>query len=187
MYATVAPPEQRLLVFAPIPSPDDDRARTLLDALSGRNAESARNGIEIEVLWAPDAEANGDVLRRAFGQHSLAMQTGDTAGDRLAMAFSERFFFHRTRKIIAIGASDAGLSRELIDQAFALLDSCEWVVGPASDGDCYLIGCRAAAFDPGIFADLGWGAEKILAKALQRIREFGNTVATLPIRAGAVA
>ena len=52
---------------------------------------------------------------------------------RLSMAFSERFFFHRTQKIIAIGVDDPTLPRELIDHAFALLDSCEWTIGPAKN------------------------------------------------------
>ena len=36
---------------------------------------------------------------------------------------------------------------EQYDAAFALLESCDWVVGPARDGGYYLIGCRGPAFD----------------------------------------
>src|SRR5918911_532284 len=71
-------------------------------------------------------------------------------GDRLAMAFSERFFFHRTQKCVAIGVDEPALPRALIDHAVALLDSCDWVIGPAGDGGYYLIGCRAAAYDTAI-------------------------------------
>ena len=74
----------------------------------------------------------GEKLRGAFGEHAKAVQTGATLGDRLSMAFSERFFFHRTEKIVVIGVDDPLLPRELIDHAFALLDSCEYVVGPAA-------------------------------------------------------
>jgi len=196
MFDTTAPPPQRLLVFARLPelgkvktrlasSLGDERAlavyeamlRDLLQSIGASTTET-----EIEIVWAPTAAATGEKLRRAFGERNLAMQTGTTLGDRLAMAFSERFFFQATQKIIAIGVDDPRLSRETIDHAFALLDSCEWVLGPATDGGYYLIGCRAGAFDPSVFADIEWGSEKVLAATLQKIRDLGTTVAILPMR-----
>jgi glycosyltransferase A (GT-A) superfamily protein (DUF2064 family) len=143
---------------------------------------SSTERLEIEVLWAPTSAANGDSLHRAFGDRALAMQTGETLGDRLSMAFSERFFFHRTDKIIAIGVDDPSLDRQLIDHAFTLLDSCEWVLGPAADGGYYLIGCRAAAFNPEVFTDIAWGTEHVLPATLAKIRSWNATVAVLPER-----
>lgn len=138
---------------------------------------------EIEVLWAPTAAANGDSLRAAFGEtHALAMQTGETLGDRLSMAFSERFFFHRTHRIIAIGVDEPAITRELIDHAFALLESVEWVVGPATDGGYYLIGCRGASFSVEAFSGIEWGTAAVLEATMARIRDLGATVATLPER-----
>jgi len=138
--------------------------------------------LDIEILWAPTPAANGDALRRAFGEHFLAMQTGSDLGDRLAMAFSERFFFHRTQKIVAIGVDDPLLSRALIDEAFALLESCDWVVGPADDGGYYLIGCRGAVFNPAIFRNVPWGSNEVLHLTLERIREARQTLSMLPAR-----
>jgi rSAM/selenodomain-associated transferase 1 len=137
---------------------------------------------EIEVMWAPTENANGEVLRRAFGERALAMQTGATLGDRLAMAFSERFFFHRTQKILAIGVDDPRLTRDIIDHAFGLLESVEWIVGPAADGGYYLIGCRAAAFNSAIFTNIEWGTSSVLSTTMARIREWESTVAVLPQR-----
>ncbi|HEY3056919.1 MAG TPA: TIGR04282 family arsenosugar biosynthesis glycosyltransferase, partial [Thermoanaerobaculia bacterium] len=193
---TTAPPPQRLLVFARLPelgkvktriaaSLGDERTlavyetmlRDLLQSIGASTPET-----EIEIVWAPTAAANGESLRRAFGERNLAMQTGTTLGDRLAMAFSERFFFQATQKIIAIGVDDPRLSRETVDHAFALLDSCEWVLGPATDGGYYLIGCRAGAFDTSVFVDIEWGSEKVLATTQERIRALGSTVAMLPMR-----
>src|SRR5687768_1977750 len=110
------------------------------------------------------------------------MQTGETLGDRLSMAFSERFFFHRTEKIAAIGVDDPTLPRELIDHAFSLLDSVEWVVGPATDGGYYLIGCRALSFDCSVFDGIAWGTSSVLAATLERIGKLQATVALLPER-----
>jgi glycosyltransferase A (GT-A) superfamily protein (DUF2064 family) len=143
---------------------------------------TSSNGTEIEVVWAPTPNANRETLSRAFGDHVLAMQTGATLGDRLAMAFSERFFFHRTMKIIAIGVDDPSLTRETVDHAFGLLDSVEWVVGPAQDGGYYLIGCRAAAFRSDIFMNIEWGTASVFGTTMSRIRAWENTVAVLPQR-----
>ena len=137
---------------------------------------------EIEILWAPTDAANGESLARAFGDLPIAMQTGATLGDRLSMAFSERFFFHATQKIIAIGVDDPSLPRELIDHAFALLDSCEWITGPTEDGGYSLIGCRAAAFDPAIFDGIAWGTPSVFSTTMSKIAEWESSVAVLPER-----
>jgi len=196
MFATVTPPPQRLLVFARLPelgrvktrlaaSIGDERALAvyeamLADVLAGIGASSEET--EIEILWAPTESADGAALLRAFGERSVAMQTGATLGDRISMAFSERFFFHRTEKIVAIGVDEPRITRELIDHAFALLDSCEWVVGPAIDGGYYLIGCRAAAFDVAIFDGIAWGTSDVLDATVAKIAEANATMATLPPR-----
>jgi uncharacterized protein len=196
MLPTIPPPPERLLVFARLPEPGrvktrlardigDERALVLYEAMlrdTLRGIGGASKSLEIEVMWAPTPAANGDALRRAFGERPLAMQTGETLGDRLSMAFSERFFFHRTEKIIAIGVDDPALDRQLLDHAFALLESCEWVVGPATDGGYYLIGCRAAAYNAEAFLDVAWGTSSVLSATLAKIGSWTSTVAVLPER-----
>ena len=196
MTATIPPPPQRLLVFARLPELGAVKTRLaatigvaralevyramvrdVLDSIGSSTSET-----EIEIMWAPTAAASGAALRQSFGSHALAMQTGATLGDRLSMAFSERFFFHRTQKIVAIGVDDPTLSRASIDHAFGLLDSCEWTIGPAMDGGYYLIGCRAAAFDPSIFAGIPWGTSTVFAETMARIRGWSSSVAVLPQR-----
>jgi uncharacterized protein len=175
MFPTIPPPPERLLVFARLPEAGrvktrlardigDERALILYEAMLRDTLHSIggpTERLEIEVMWAPTPSANGEALHRAFGERPLAMQTGETLGDRLSMAFSERFFFHRTEKIVAIGVDDPALDRQLLDHAFALLESCEWVVGPATDGGYYLIGCRAASFNPEVFMDVEWGTGSV--------------------------
>jgi rSAM/selenodomain-associated transferase 1 len=193
---TIPPPGQRLLVFARLPeagavktrlasSIGDERALSVYEAMLSdllSNIGRADEETEIEILWAPTPAATGAALRAHFAGFPVAMQTGADLGDRMAMAFSERFFFHRTRKIVAIGVDDPTLSRELIDHAFALLESCEWVIGPADDGGYYLIGCRAAAFSPKIFTGIEWSTDRVLETTLARIRDSQQTVARLPQR-----
>ncbi len=196
VFNTIAPPPNRLLIFARIP--ELGRVKTRLAEAIGveralavyramlrdvlRNAGASDDRLEIEVVWAPSECANGERLRDAFGDRSLAMQTGDTLGDRLSMAFSGRLFFHRTQKIIAIGVDEPALTRADIDQALELLESCEWVIGPAEDGGYYLIGCRGGAFDSEVFAEVDWGTDRVLMQTLSKIREREATVALLPVR-----
>src|SRR5690242_13860928 len=196
MFATVPPPAQRLLVFARLPelgkvktrlaaSVGDERALAIYEAMLRDLLQSigtSNEQTEIEVMWPPTPDANGEQLRKAFGNHAKAVQTGATLGDRLSMAFSERFFFHRTEKIIVIGVDDPLLPRELIDHAFALLDSCEYVVGPAQDGGYYLFGCRAMSFEPEVFQGIEWGTSKVLAETVRHIFDTQRTCALLPER-----
>lgn len=196
VFPTITPPPNRLLVFARLPELGSVKTR-LAEAVGAERAlalyeamlRDVLNGIgdsnettEVEICWAPAATASAASLARAFGTRTLAMQTGETLGDRLAMAFSERFFFHRTQKIIAIGVDEPRLDREAIEHAFALLDSCDWAIGPAQDGGYYLIGCRAPAFDVAIFHDIPWGTSAVLPVTLERIRAAQNCVAMLPLR-----
>jgi uncharacterized protein len=196
VFATVPPPSQRLLVFARLPELGKVKTRLAADLGAERalaiyeamlrdliaNIGESTPETEIEFMWPPTPAANGATLRRAFAHHAAAMQTGDTLGDRLAMALSERFFFHKTQKIVVIGADDPALTRELIDHAFALLDSCEYVVGPAADGGYYLIGCRALAFDSEVFLGIEWGTSTVLSATMQKIAALERTVALLPER-----
>lgn len=162
-----------------------DRALALYEAML-RDVTAAigpsTSETDVEFLWAPTPGANGETLRAAFGDYATAMQTGADLTDRLAMAFAERFFFHRTRKIIAIGVDDPSITRALIDHAFALLDSCEYVIGPAEDGGYYLFGCRALSFNPDVFQNIAWGTSSVFAATKARIAALERTVAILPRR-----
>src|SRR3954447_21554618 len=138
MFATIPPPLNRLLVFARLPEGGKVKTRLARDLGDARalavyeamlrdvlaNVGASSEDLEIEIVWAPSETANGEALRRAFDGHALAMQTGQTLGDRLSMAFSERFFFPRTQKVVAIGVDEPTLTRALVDHAVALLDSC---------------------------------------------------------------
>lgn len=163
----------------------DDRALAVYSAML-RDALAfigeSKDDTEVEVMWAPTEAADGDSLSKAFGRRSLAMQTGETLGDRLSMAFSERFFFHRTERIIAVGVDDPTIPRPLIDAAFDLLESCDWVVGPARDGGYYLIGCRGPAFDNDAFQDIAWGTSSVFTSTVARIRAWQHNLAILPMR-----
>jgi uncharacterized protein len=196
VFRTIPPPPNRLLAFARLPERGrvkrrlaeelgEDRTLALYEAMlhdTFRSIGQPNEELEIEVLWAPTPNASGEALRRAFGDLPLSMQSGTDLSERMSMAFSERFFFHRTQKIVAVGVDIPLLPRSLIDYAFGLLESCDWVIGPATDGGYYLIGCRAGSFDTEVFLGIDWGTSSVLTSTLDRIRYCQNTVALLPER-----
>lgn len=196
MFETIPPPPKRLLVFARLPEHGavktrlasevgDDRALAVYSAMLRDALASigeSKEDTEVEVLWAPTEAADGEALSNAFGDRPLAMQTGESLGDRLSMAFSERFFFHRTDRIIAVGVDDPTIPRPLIDTAFELLESCDWVLGPARDGGYYLIGCRGPAFDSEAFQDIAWGTSSVFSTTIAKLRAWQRNLAVLPMR-----
>jgi rSAM/selenodomain-associated transferase 1 len=195
-FPTKERPHRRLIVFARYPERGavktrlareigDDRALAAYRAMLAdlwRSIGLSDDRVEIEVAWTGGETATGDDLRAAFPVHELSMQTGTDLGERLILAFAERMFFHRVSAIIIIGTDDPLIPRELIDAAFRLLESCEWVLGPAADGGYYLVGARAEAFNSRVFRGIDWGASSVCSETLHRIRELKATVAVLPMR-----
>ncbi|MBI2212667.1 MAG: TIGR04282 family arsenosugar biosynthesis glycosyltransferase [Acidobacteria bacterium] len=196
MFPTTTRGRQKLLVFARYPELGRVKTRLaselgcertlaayramladLLDAIGESDAAT-----EVEVMWTASREVTGDLLRTCFGSRQLAMQAGSSLGDRLSISFAERIFFHEASKVIAVGTDEPLLDRTLVDHAFALLDSCEWTVGPATDGGYYMLGCRAASFFPEVFSDIDWGTSRVFAQTCAKIHERKLSLATLPAR-----
>lgn len=196
MFPLTTRPRQKLLVFARFP--ELGRVKTRLAAELGHNKTldayramladlldavgDSDDATEVEIMWTASPDVTGDELRSSFGNRALAMQAGSTLGDRLSIAFSERIFFHEATKVIAIGTDEPSLDRALIDHAFALLDSCDWAIGPATDGGYYLLGCRAASFFPEVFRDIHWGTSAVFAETSERIHATKQSMVTLPPR-----
>lgn len=155
--------------------------RAMLDDLLNSLGEAPPE-VEYEVIWTGGEEAPGKEIARTFRNLPVTMQCGETLGDRLAMAFSERIVFHDVSKVIAIGTDDPALGREEIDHALALLDSCDYTLGPAHDGGYYLIGARSDSYKNTIFRDIEWGTSSVFDTTLATIRRMRSSVAILPRR-----
>lgn len=195
-FPTRTPPRNRLLIFARVPEAGRVKSRLAQDLGDEKTLEvyeamlrdlldsigPAADEMEVEVLWTGTDQVTGATLERYFGDLPLARQAGETLGDRLAVAFSERIFFHRAEKVIAIGTDDPSLTRDAVERAFRLLESCDWVIGPAEDGGYYLIGCRAGSFESDVFKDIEWGTSAVLEATVSKIRELNATIALLPHR-----
>ena len=97
----------------------------------------------------------------------LLEQPGQGLGDALTFAF-ERHFRQGFERVVLIGSDNPTLPAELVEQAFAALETYDLSIGPSADGGYYLIGLRQA--HPGLFQGIDWSTPRVYAQTLARAR-----------------
>lgn len=103
-------------------------------------------------------------------------QRGEGLGERMK-ALTEEAFEAGIERLVIIGSDSPTMPARLIEQAFALLDEHDVVLGPSFDGGYYLIalgGAHVAVFD-----EIAWSTAEVLRETLTRCREAGLSVALL--------
>lgn len=110
--------------------------------------------IKKDDLWNPD------VFRKK-------PQYGYDLGSRMENAFSELFQLGY-EKIIIIGSDALDLTTNNIDDAFQMLNTDDFVIGPAKDGGYYLLGMKTL-YDS-LFKDKDWGSSSVLKDTLDDIQ-----------------
>jgi rSAM/selenodomain-associated transferase 1 len=82
-----------------------------------------------------------ETMRQRFSEwmpgEVLKAQTGGDVGERMDNALKE-LFNTGAEKAIIVGSDIPGLHRGIIEKSFYELDSCDVVIGPATDGGYYL-------------------------------------------------
>lgn len=106
------------------------------------------------------------------------IQSPGDLGERMEAAF-KKAFEAGSNKVVIIGSDCPELSGQVLTQAYSLLDSNDFVLGPVPDGGYYLIGMRA--FEPLVFRDIEWSTETVRAKTLEKIDSLGKSCALLPM------
>jgi rSAM/selenodomain-associated transferase 1 len=140
--------------------------------------------------WAARVAAAflGDTLDRlgTMAGTRLLVFTPEDAGDHLASLAGDRFgleaqgpgdlgrrlahFFgcHLEQgPVIVVGSDSPTLPVGFIEEAFARLDEADIVLGPATDGGYYLLGCRRLV--PAQFTAIDWGGAQVLSQTVRRI------------------
>lgn len=107
------------------------------------------------------------------------LQVSSDLGQRMHVAF-EQAFQNGASKAVIIGSDCPELDGAALNQAFQLLDSADFVIGPAPDGGYYLLGMKAP--EASVFQGIEWSTEFVLANTLEKINTAGKTVALLPMR-----
>ena len=80
--------------------------------------------------------------------------------------------------VVVIGTDSPTLPLQFIEDAFDELQSADAVLGPATDGGYYLIGCRRHL--PILFENIEWGGPHVLAQTVEQLRGLDVRLALLP-------
>jgi hypothetical protein len=119
------------------------------------------------VYWADEpGPASASIASRT--------QREGTLGERLSAAFAELLAGSSDRALI-LGSDTPALTVRAVEDAFALLDRHDVVLGPAEDGGYWCVGLRRPA--PELFRDVPWSTERALGATMERARAAGLAVA----------
>jgi len=105
-------------------------------------------------------------------------QQGKDLGERMLFAVQESLT--EFQEVIVLGSDIPGIDQNLLEQACAVLQHNDLVLGPAMDGGYYLMGLKRA--DPFLFRGIEWGSGLVLEQTLQSARQHHLKVGLLPVR-----
>jgi len=178
-----------VLLFAKAPVPGKVKTR-LLDCCTPEEAAALyrgflldsgvllrASGAALKVVACEPPGAQGE-LAGLLGEEGLVFVPQPQAGlgERLEQLFSWAFA-QGMERVLALGSDSPSLPAALVDDALALLEEREVVIGPSTDGGYYLIGLRRPA--PALFAGIAWSTGQVLAQTLERLE--GRSLGLLPI------
>jgi rSAM/selenodomain-associated transferase 1 len=144
----------------------------LLDTLARLRAVDARR-----VLAFAPADAACDFADLTPREFLLTPQPDGDLGRRLE-CFMEAQFDEGAAAVVVVGADSPTLPVGHVEQAFAELEHADLVLGPATDGGYYLIGCGRRV--PPVFTDIPWGGSRVLAETVARLGDLAWRLAVLP-------
>lgn len=117
---------------------------------------------DIFVCCTPNGNIAG--LKKNFCEKTeYFLQEGADLGERMANAISHVLEDPGYHSCILIGADIPEIRARDLEQAFALLENCDVVFGPAADGGYYLVGMKE--LHPEIFEKQNYGHGEVLAEA----------------------
>ena len=172
--------KQRLLIFAKYPEAGRVKTRLAKRVGAAKAAQLYRDMVTTVVAKTkPDAASFERILYYDPPERSEAFQDwlpflqqqpqrGDDLGERMSNALEESL--QTAAHTVIIGTDCIDIDSEVVTSAFAALLDHDLVLGPATDGGYYLIGCRAAS--PALFAGIAWSTPSVLEQTLQRAQQL---------------
>ena len=103
---------------------------------------------------------NPDIFRKK-------LQSGNDLGERMQNAFSEMFGMGY-KKVMIVGSDIYELQQKDIENAYDVLETAPFVIGPAADGGYYLLGMKEP--NPEIFQNKNWGTDTVLKATLEDLK-----------------
>jgi len=128
------------------------------------------------VVFAPRS-AQDDFARLAADRFELWPQADGDLGQRMQAWFATCLSNGAQRSVL-LGADSPSLPLDFVRSAFTRLLQHDVVLGPATDGGYYLIGCAGRV--PPIFEGIVWSTSSVLAETVAKIQHAGLSLALLP-------
>jgi rSAM/selenodomain-associated transferase 1 len=152
-------------------------AARVADAFLRDTVERLSHSADRRVLvFAPD-DARSCFAGLAGESFALMPQADGDLGRRLAV-FLGGELAAGARAVVVVGTDSPTLPPALVEQAFTELERADVVLGPATDGGYYLLGCAGRL--PPVFDGIAWGGRRVLAETVARLAEPGWRLAVLP-------
>lgn len=168
----------RLTIAAKAPLPG--HAKTRLAARIGDDAatELYRAFLADLANRFPEAAWYVDPLRAWQRAYPGTRATGQPAGDwtQRQRAFFRSAAMRGDERSVLIASDSPQLRREVVEEAFALLDRHEVVLGPVADGGYYLIGMRGWH---DVLAGVAMSTSSVLSEIEQAVCRLGLRLARL--------
>ena len=179
-----------VVVFARYPAPGAVKTRLAADI--GDDAatafyKSCAEHLFVELDTLPrstarylfyDGSADLPALQRwTRDRFILNAQIDGDLGERMKRAFDNVFVLGAT-KCALVGTDIPNLTAQHISRAFALLDSCDVVLGPARDGGYYLIAMNAPR---DVFSGIVFGTATVADETRSRIQALGCSLEELDV------
>lgn len=152
----------------------DERALAIYLQLLQHTLEITRGLSFRKFIYYADEVSDYDLW--SVPGYTKRKQNGNDLGERMLNSFKELFDQGFTR-IIIIGSDCLQLKTETLEEAVALLESNNAVIGPASDGGYYLLGLTR--FYPDLFTNKPWSTDKVFAKTIDDFINHGISYALL--------
>lgn len=161
-----------------IPALGADGAARLYEAMlrrtlvTGSQVSVDRRSLWLDA-WLPNSEVRADAEHRGF---AVRHQSGTSLGERMTHALGEAL--NACGSAVLIGSDCPDFSTGYLEQAFAVLERHDAVLGPAADGGYVLIGMKQVA--GAVFERVDWGSAAVLEQTRGRLRDLRWRWAELP-------
>lgn len=175
-----------LIVF--IKNPEVGKAKTRVAATVG---DDKAMEVYLSLLRiTSDVVVSVDATRHLFYSHFINeaddwdnglyvkdIQIDGDLGAKMLDAFTKAL--GHSEKVIIIGSDCPYITVDIINQAYADLDSTDVVIGPADDGGYYLLGMKTTV--PEIFQNMRWSEADVRSVTESRLNELSISYSLLPM------
>lgn len=192
-YYVIPEIEQALIVFAQYPEAGkvkprlaadigDEAAARVYEAMLMKQLRmvAGMQGVSPYVFYRPEEMMDEieEWLSPFSDKIAMAAQMGETVGERMRLAFKRIFSRNTIRKAIIISEDCPQIDEQVLVNGFGALDEKDFVIGPATNGGCYLLGMKS--LQPWVFDEVPWAEEKMLDALLSSMNTHQTSYALLP-------